>query len=1018
MLAIDNSPSNPNTHHSHSSYPPQMEDFSTEVISLANSEMTIESRYQAAAAATTPSTPPQLQEQLQLQEQPPLTKISSQSKASTPSVSTSALKKASSLFKLNTNSQSRNKKHTNKQQQQSQPSPTSPKTLTNITSRQSTPTPTPTPSNSTSRPNLRSLLRIGSFSNNQPHIHSNNPHVKNPSITALEGEIEVKIDEEDIEEEDNIEEEDDEIAYLSDLESDLNYDPKAEESHEDYRTGGYHPVSKGEIYYSKKLPNREYIILRKLGWGHFSTVWLAKSRYNGNLSLEKEEEDDEEEEEVEESLLDLVDINEYYVAIKFVKSNKNYMEAARDEIKIMNVLNDPINNNHHIPKENISYFKNDNKLHPGYNHVMQLKDDFEISGPNGIHICMVFEILGENVLNLIYRYKRLYRSINSEIKRKESAEENICLQQQLQMKFSKWDTKNWKKSTKSMLSLGLHNKKDTHKHDSTSNNNNNDTNNNFTINHNNNTNTNGQASINTTAISTASSSSLNSNPHEDSFIESSGSGSNSVSGSGSGSGSGQDNESTTTVDSWEDDLDKKIKSLNSQSLIKLIETSKTVGGIPLYIVKQIVKQMLLAIDYMHHCGIIHTDLKPENILIDIKDINKLIRTIEDEKLSKFRANNNNNLSRSRKASLLSNCSRTRRRRSLSKQLNQHYQLQQQQQQQQKSNCCSSSCHIRTLSTTSNSSQSSYFYKKLKNSIVGKYESPIRCSKPLSSSISSDSIFKDVNFNGNDSNNHSNSKPRKKSISKAISPRNFSFFDYNKKDQEMIDDNIEEEEQQQRECEGNIRGGISIKIADLGNATFVDEHFTNQIQTRQYRSPEIILKYKHWGSLTDLWSIGCIIFELITGDFLFDPHDGKCFDKDEDHLAQIVELLGDFPNDEYLLDCKLTGKFFKLNPNPDLKGNLQIMFKNIDQLKIWKLKDVLIEKYKFNKNDYEVDLICDLILKCLKYDLNERYDANSLLKHPWFDSDNNSTISPGLEDRLKSLPNCHDDLPGYTCECKI
>ena len=92
--------------------------------------------------------------------------------------------------------------------------------------------------------------------------------------------------------------------------------------------------------------------------------------------------------------------------------------------------------------------------------------------------------------------------------------------------------------------------------------------------------------------------------------------------------------------------------------------------------------MLLAIDYMHHCGIIHTDLKPENILIDIKDINKLIRTIEDEKLSKFRANNNNNLSRSRKASLLSNCSRTRRRRSLSKQLNQHYQLQQQQQQQQ------------------------------------------------------------------------------------------------------------------------------------------------------------------------------------------------------------------------------------------------------------------------------------------------------------------------------------------------
>ena len=53
MLAIDNSPSNPNTHHSHSSYPSQMEDFSTEVISLANSEMTIESRYRSSSSNNT-----------------------------------------------------------------------------------------------------------------------------------------------------------------------------------------------------------------------------------------------------------------------------------------------------------------------------------------------------------------------------------------------------------------------------------------------------------------------------------------------------------------------------------------------------------------------------------------------------------------------------------------------------------------------------------------------------------------------------------------------------------------------------------------------------------------------------------------------------------------------------------------------------------------------------------------------------------------------------------------------------
>ena len=44
-----------------------------------------------------------------------------------------------------------------------------------------------------------------------------------------------------------------------------------EEDWEDYVKGGYHPVHIGDTF-----SDGRYIVVRKLGWGHFSTVWLAK----------------------------------------------------------------------------------------------------------------------------------------------------------------------------------------------------------------------------------------------------------------------------------------------------------------------------------------------------------------------------------------------------------------------------------------------------------------------------------------------------------------------------------------------------------------------------------------------------------------------------------------------------------------------------------------------------------------------------------------------------------------------
>lgn len=121
---------------------------------------------------------------------------------------------------------------------------------------------------------------------------------------------------------------------------------------EDYCKGGYHPVHVGEQYKDGK-----YTVVRKLGWGHFSTVWLSRDNTNGR-----------------------------HVALKVVRSAAHYTETAIDEIKLLKKVVDA------------------NPDHPGRKHVVSLLDSFEHKGPNGTHVCMVFEVLGENLLGLIKRW--------------------------------------------------------------------------------------------------------------------------------------------------------------------------------------------------------------------------------------------------------------------------------------------------------------------------------------------------------------------------------------------------------------------------------------------------------------------------------------------------------------------------------------------------------------------------------------------------------------------------------------
>ncbi|KAJ6519460.1 kinase-like domain-containing protein [Mycena sanguinolenta] len=166
--------------------------------------------------------------------------------------------------------------------------------------------------------------------------------------------------------------------------------------------------------------------------------------------------------------------------------------------------------------------------------------------------------------------------------------------------------------------------------------------------------------------------------------------------------------------------------------------------------------------------------------------------------------------------------------------------------------------------------------------------------------------------------------------------------------------------------------ISIKIADLGNATPSKKHYTEDIQTRQYRSPEAIIGRKDWGTRADIWSVACLVFELLTAEFLFDPQgQGDLFSKDDDHMAQIIELLGDFA-----LDVKQGGKYSA--DLFDANGALRY----IKTLKPWPLKRVMREKYLWN--DPDATVLCAFLEPMLAIDPRKRADAKDMIGHPWLE----------------------------------
>ncbi|XP_037813163.1 SRSF protein kinase 1 isoform X1 [Lucilia sericata] len=606
-----------------------------------------------------------------------------------------------------------------------------------------------------------------------------------------------------------------------------------------YCRGGYHPVVIGDIF------DNRFRVVRKLGWGHFSTVWLCR-----DLKEEK------------------------YVALKVVKSAPHYIETAADEIRLLEAIRDA------------------DPLDVKRERIVRLLNHFTVRGVNGVHTCLVFEALGCSLYKLIVKnnYQGLavaqvrniikqvlegldYLHSKCNIIHTDIKPENILLvidnaaamNQQIDDEITSLRIKgvdfpdsyisSIEKQTKTRAKWPLQNIE-----------------------------MNAANTTTNTANNSASSTPLP--PPLNVGV-----------GGGGGSNLSGDKEDTSSLTS-------KYSSLMGDS----IEGSSTGGGNN---------------TTSNTTGNLNNRYRTEK-KITAKSIDEAEEIGIETKLNQNNSNNDNNNFDNNNAAPQTDCEinplnsatindNSNISTTTKKQTDDDYKM--------------------SFETTTTTPLSSPPPSIIKPTITS--NTTLMSSKPPTETTPGS----DIEQTNNKLNNTNTTIPQTQSYTNAI--------------QSLINNT-------------NVR----VKIADLGNACYEYHHFTEDIQTRQYRSIEVLLGAPY-NYTADIWSTACLAFELATGDYLFDPHAGETYSRDEDHLAHIIELLGTIPP-SVILRGKHGLKYFTSY------GSLRY----ITKLKPWSLINVLIEKYDWDP--VEAKKFSDFLLPMLEYNPVIRASAAECLTHPWLE----------------------------------
>lgn len=161
--------------------------------------------------------------------------------------------------------------------------------------------------------------------------------------------------------------------------------------------------------------------------------------------------------------------------------------------------------------------------------------------------------------------------------------------------------------------------------------------------------------------------------------------------------------------------------------------------------------------------------------------------------------------------------------------------------------------------------------------------------------------------------------------------------------------------------------FGIKLCDFGTSLIMPDKTIYKKHTSYYKSPKIILKYD-LDYTYDLWSIGCTIYELLTGEILFDPFDSDIEDKfgdnEDRNLIYLISCALGIPSNDILNKSKLSDVFFTQD---------RLCLRGYDKMNNINFIANMIDNINYLNNDDNISIdnmlqLIDYVVKHINYDM--------------------------------------------------